>query len=372
MTVAAAVHGVVGEGFGPVQERFADLVASGAETGAGLSVWVDGEAVVQLAGGWSDVARSRRWESSTLVHTYSVSKPFAALAALTAVRDQLIGLDDPMSQVWPDYAAHGKGETTLRHVLSHTAGQPSFPPASATTDILDDAALRVLLADAAPEHPPGSTIAEHALTYGHLLDGILRAAGAGTLADRFGVVASELGIDGFFGVPDSQLQRVAELQESRPGWAEAYLASKPQHVRDALARPPGAFDTAVLNSHAWRQSCFGAINLHVTAHAVGTFYADLLRPDGRVATLLGAELHEQVLTPQAQGPDLVVGSDVSWGLGPQVDLVDGRVDEVGMGGTGGSAGWVSATEGYACAYLTRNLGDFERVDAIEAAIKQCR
>ena len=107
----------------------------------------------------------------TLVMTYSTAKPFAALAALTAVADGAIGLDQPIADVWPEYAAHGKGGTTLRHVLSHQAGMYVFPEEALSIDALDTEGLIDSLARAVPLHPPGEGAGEHALTYGHLLDG---------------------------------------------------------------------------------------------------------------------------------------------------------------------------------------------------------
>lgn len=80
------VEGFVADGFDTVRQVFQRLVDGGRETGAGLSVWRDGHEVVRLSGGWADAERSRLWRGDTLVQPYSVSKPFAALAALVAVR----------------------------------------------------------------------------------------------------------------------------------------------------------------------------------------------------------------------------------------------------------------------------------------------
>ncbi|WP_234365200.1 beta-lactamase family protein [Streptomyces sp. RTd22] len=70
--------------------------------------------------------------------------------------------------------------TTLRHVLTHRAGQPRFGPEAADLDLPDDSGLRASLAQAAPEYVPGASLGEHALTYGHLVDGILRAGAGAT------------------------------------------------------------------------------------------------------------------------------------------------------------------------------------------------
>lgn len=78
--------------------------------------------------------------------------------ALVAVRNGAPGLDQPIAKYWNAYGNRGKERTTLRHVLTHQAGQPRFPAEAAHLDLLDDAGLRESPAGAAPE--AGSSVAE--------------------------------------------------------------------------------------------------------------------------------------------------------------------------------------------------------------------
>ena len=64
-----------------------------------------------------------------------------------------------------------------------------------------------LLAAAAPVHPPGAGVAEHALTYGHLLDEVLRRATGEPLHERFARVAAAAGWDLHLRVADHDLAR---------------------------------------------------------------------------------------------------------------------------------------------------------------------
>ncbi len=59
--------------------------------------------------------------------TYSVAKPFAALTVLDVVAAGALGLDQPVAEVWPEYAAHGKQATTVRHVLSPCGRAAAVP-----------------------------------------------------------------------------------------------------------------------------------------------------------------------------------------------------------------------------------------------------
>lgn len=154
-------------GYESVRQTFVSMCEQGIETGGAVSVWADGREVVNLSGGWANRGRSQQWRSDTLVHTYSTSKPFAALAALVAGTQGALELDEPVSRYRAEHGAKGKACTTLRDILTHRAGLPGFPSGADQMDLLDDYGLRRLLAEAEPESMPGSTLAEHAVTYGH-------------------------------------------------------------------------------------------------------------------------------------------------------------------------------------------------------------
>ena len=131
----------------PAAALLDDAAATGREPGGAVCVIRDGEVVVDHVVGTRD--GSEPWTPDTLVMTYSVAKPFAALTVLDVVAAGGLGLDQPVTDVWPEYAAHGKGATTVRHVLHHSAGLPTFPDAAADLAFDDLAGLTALLADAA-------------------------------------------------------------------------------------------------------------------------------------------------------------------------------------------------------------------------------
>lgn len=359
-----SVTGFTASGYEPLRDIFERLVEDGRETGAGLSVWAGGREVVGLSGGWSDAARTRRWTGDTLVHTYSTAKPFAALTALAAVAQGELPLDGPVGDYWKEYAAHGKGDTTLRQMLVHQAGLPAFPPSAANLDLLDDDALRHSLASAQPEFTPGSGLAEHALTYGHLLDGALRAGAGGSLEQIYReIVQPKLGIDAWFGVPESELPRVADVEHALPGGPEQFVAELCPTYDRVLAVPAGALEPERLNSTGWRRAVFGSINLHASATALAGFYAYLTSPDGPVRQLLGEKLHAEYLAPQVCGLDETIGLTVNWTPG---FLRTGAF--IGLGGLGGSAAWWSFRNDHAVAYVTRRLHDHSRVAELAIAL----
>src|SRR4051812_35661010 len=106
-----------------------ELVKTGRESGAAVAVVRDGAVEVDHTAGTCDGVTP--WTSETLVMTFSVAKPLAALAFLDLVAAGATTLDQRVADVWPEYAGAGKQPTTMRHLLSHQAGLPAFPSGAA-------------------------------------------------------------------------------------------------------------------------------------------------------------------------------------------------------------------------------------------------
>jgi CubicO group peptidase (beta-lactamase class C family) len=355
------VTGYVAPGYEAVGEAFAEQACGG----SALCVLRDGVVVVDLREGWRDSARTRDWDERTLVDVYSVGKPVIALAVLLLVERGMLGLDDPVARHWPEFQT----PASVRQVLTHTAGLPTFPVPRDASAWSDWELLCGDLAAARPEWPPGTVAAEHALTYGHLLGELVRRV---TGRDPALFVAEEIAgpwrLDFGFGLDADAQERCAELEFHGADWPDRTSERGSVHER-AVANPAGARDLAVVNSAAWRTAVVPAVNLHTTAEAVARFYAGLLaggQLDGH--RLLSPALVEEMTAAHFTGLDRFIGHETTWGLGVQLES-DGTW---GMGGLGGNAGWADPARGHAIGYVTRRLGDFERVDALDTAISSVR
>jgi CubicO group peptidase (beta-lactamase class C family) len=343
-----------------LQETLEGFVEEGREPGGAVCVVRDGTVVAEAWAGTCD--GTRPWTPDTLVMGYSVAKPLAALTVLSVVAEGRIGLDQPVVDIWPEYGEAGKGSATVRHLLSHQAGQPSFPLAAADISFTAHDALVGLLARTPAEHPPGTTVAEHALTYGHLCDALVRHAAGETLAERFSRLAHRHGWDAHLCLSDQDLPRVADVVPLADTWPGSLAGDATRGP--ALARPSGLLEPSVLNSTAWRTTSFPAVSVHASARGIAAFYADVLDPDGSVTAELGPALRQEYLSEQASGHDLVLDREVTWSLGFLLDP-----GEFGMGGSGGCAGWASEAAGYAAAYMTRGLGGHDRADLLYDVIE---
>ena len=79
----------------------------------------------ELAGGLADVAAGVPCTPATRFQLCSVSKQFAAVAALLLAEDGRLALDDPVDRWLPGGPPQWSG-VTLHHLLSHTAGVPHW------------------------------------------------------------------------------------------------------------------------------------------------------------------------------------------------------------------------------------------------------
>ena len=350
------VGGTVEPGLEPVRDAFLEVLATQPGTGASPAAWHDGRWVVDLYGGWADAAHSRPWAADTLVMPYSVTKPFAAAAVLLLAERGVLDLDEPVQLWWPELRA----ATTLREVLAHRTGVVVLDAPAPEEAFYDWDLMCWLLAEQEPTWAPGTAQGESALFYGHLLGEVVRRADGRSLGRVLrDEVCGPLGLDFHVGLGDAELGRVADLT----GFDEEFRRrgeQQPELYRRAIANPPGARDQEVLNGDRWRRAEIPAVNGHGTARAVAGLYVAL--EEGR---LLGPAMRDQLLTGRGEEPDLVIGDTREWGLGVVLDP-----DGYGMGGVGGSFGWCSRQGGYAMAFLTGHIGDHDRGDRLENALRR--
>src|ERR1044072_407189 len=112
-------HGTCDPRFVRVADEFRRNFTERAERGGAVSVWCDGKQVVDLWGGWSDVAGTREWQRDTIVNFFSVSKALCAIACMRLVDRGKLDLDAAVARYWPEFASGGKGGVTVRQLLSH-------------------------------------------------------------------------------------------------------------------------------------------------------------------------------------------------------------------------------------------------------------
>jgi CubicO group peptidase (beta-lactamase class C family) len=351
-------QGFADPAFAAVRACFAEVLAGQPGAGAAFAAWCDGRLVVDLWGGWAGPGRGRPWEAGSLVQPYSVSKPFAAVCALRLAEAGRLDLDAPVRRYWPEFRA----AATVRHVLSHQAGVVLLARPAPTEAFYDWDHLCALLAAQEPCWEPGTAHGESALFYGHLVGELVRRV-EGRSVGRFlrEEICGPLGLEFAFGLSPAQQARAVDLTGLDSAFRAANAAGRPALYRRATGNPPGAQDGDVVNGAAWRAAEIPAVNGHGTARAVAGFYHALV-----TGALLSPGMRDEAVTAQSTGVDRVFGQHTSWGLGFGIDD-----DGYGMGGLGGSYGGASTAGGYTLGFVTGSVGDHDRADALENALRGC-
>lgn len=307
------VEGICSEEFAPLREMLATNLADGTDVGASVAVVRDGETVVDLWGG--EARPGEPWQRDTLVQVWSVTKTMVGLTVLVLAERGAIDLDRPVADYWPDFAAAGKGDVLVRHLLGHTSGLPGWSEQISVEQLLDLETTEAMLAAQEPWYPPGTAPAYQILDHGHLLDGLVRAAVGEPLADVFHrEVAGPLGGGFFLGVPEDRLDDCADLISPPPSEVD-YSALPPDHfLLRTLLNP--ALSTRTCNSEAWRSGAVGAAGGHGNARGIARIQSAVSHGGARGDVhLLSEATLDRIWEEQASGPDLVLSLPITYGIG---------------------------------------------------------
>ncbi|MFJ4787285.1 serine hydrolase domain-containing protein [Streptomyces sp. NPDC088794] len=361
------VHGDCDERFAAVRTAFEENFRDRDELGAAVTVTVGGEVVVDLWGGWADGARTRPWERDTLVNVWSTSKGPVALCAHILADRGLLDLDAPVAAYWPEFAAAGKENVLVRHLLSHRAGLAGLCEPHSLEQLYDWEFTTRRLAATEPWWEPGTVSGYHALTYGFLVGEVVRRV-SGLLPGAFleREVTGPLGVDFTIGLPEKEAGRAAELMHPPVASAseQAAIFSQLTPVAIAALTNPLAGATEA-NSPEWRAAEIPAANGHGTARAVATLYGVLAgRGSYGGHRVLSAEAAERVREGQGSCRDLVLGAgfehetEVALGLwlsGPNGSYGP-NPRAFGHDGFGGSCGLADPDAGVSLGYVMNRMG----------------
>ncbi len=334
-----SVQGLVHDKYAGARAAFEANLASGADIGASFCATVEGETVVDLWGGFADEARTRPWERDTIVNVYSTTKTMTALTALLIADRGELDFDAPVARYWPEFAANGKAEVKVSHLMSHSAGLSGWKEPLAKEDLYDWEKATALLAAQAPYWEPGTASGYHALTQGYLVGEVVRRITGKSLGTVFREeIAQPLGADFHIGLPASEDARVAELIPPPP--AEAGLGAGPQTPLQANMSDNPPLEVSETRTRAWRGAEIPAAGGTGNARSVAEVQAILA--NGGVAKgkrIMSEAGCRKALELQIEGPDLILGIPARFGLG--FGLAGGAVplpnpNTIYWGGYGGS------------------------------------
>jgi len=333
-----------------LQAAFEEAAGYG-EQGIQVAAFLGTDLIIDAVYGTAD-SSGRPVTSETLFPVFSFSKAIAATALHLQAERGLVDYEAPVAQYWPEFAANGKGDITVRHVLSHQSGIPQMPEGVTPELLTDWEWMTTQIAAFHPHFPPGTQSAYQSLVFGWIVGEVVcRTDPRKRSFDAFvrDELTGPLGVadDLWFGVPDEMLPRVAELssmmsRERLPGETALSLAAKP----DAVAP-----DAHVHNLRVVQQAVYPGAGAIMTARAGATVLA-MLGNGGEFngTRFLSPERIQGFLTPRPNGSELdqvlfggnrvpaPVGVGGYW-LGAGTVLDSGK-NILRHGGSGGSLGWL--------------------------------
>jgi CubicO group peptidase (beta-lactamase class C family) len=350
-----------------VRAAFEDNFSRGAECGAALSVWQDGLEVFHFEGGFADRTGRTRWTDDTAVLVWSATKGPASACVLHALAAAGISMDEPVSPVWPEFAAGGKAAITFRQVLSHQAGLAALPVQGIPA--VEHPAVASAVAAMRPAWEPGSDPGYSPRLFGSILDEICRRLSNRPLGDYWQThFAKPFGIDFGIGLPPGHDGPVADILSPRAvashGERTAFeraFSEAGSLTQAAFSTPSGNFAAAAMNRPAMRTTAFPAFGGIGTARALAKFYALAMDADGP----FGNCILQAVNRRDAQGLDRVLLLETAFAGGFMLDPLHNGLKirrtfgpeptAFGHPGAGGSLGFADPANKIAFAYVMNQM-----------------
>ena len=310
------IQGFCDERFTSVREVFEKNFEEGLEVGASFAATLNGKFIIDIWAGNADAAQTLPWEENTIVNVYSTTKVMTAICALMLVDRDLLDLDAPVADYWPEFAQNGKERILVRYLFSHSSGLSGWEEKIRIEDFYNwDKAVNLLAAQK-PWWEPGTKSGYHSSTFGNLLGELVRRITGKTLGIFFKEeVAEPLKADFHIGLPEEYDSRVGELIPPPPMDMNQIGEFDPNSIATKTFMNP-IMNPEDTKTRAWRAAELPADNGHGNARSVARITAAIAcggELDG--VRLLSIDTIEKALEEQSYGTDLVLMVPIRFGLG---------------------------------------------------------
>ena len=306
------IAGTAAPRFAAVKDAFAANFDAGEELGARFTLVEAGEVVLDLWAGHADRKLTKPFDARTLTPVFSTTKAIAALLMARLVDQGKLDYAQTVASIWPDYAQQGKGAVTVEQMLSHQDGLSGFPDPMEPSEWFDWDHICAKLAAMTPIWPPGTASGYHPITFGYLAGEVFKRIEGRTMGTALRQdLAEPFGLDLWIGLPDSEFDRVAELQRPNalPNFGHHNAATTAAFLTP-WSSPAGR------GQAEWRRMEIPSANGHCTAKALARLMGALANDgwlDGE--DILSPALIAEAARERIRGQDLVLPFEMSWGAG---------------------------------------------------------
>lgn len=373
-----------------VQSAFDANFSLGREVGAALSIWQDGEEIVNICGGFRDAGRQVPWQQDTLVLIWSATKGMASACALHALESAGLGLETLVSEIWPEFSGGGKENFTIGRVLSHSAGLGALDRMDLS--VLDHESVVRAIEEQVPFEDVVGGPGYGPRTFGFLVDEMVRRLNGGIPLGTYWRTefAEPLGLDLWIGLPAEFHHRTASILPARTtalDSQDAFLQAltKPGSLtKKAFSSPGGLLSVSAMNTPSARSASIPSMGGIGSASALAKFYAMLaLGGIWRGRRFFSEKTAAWMSARLSQGFDKILQLESSFSAGFMMDPLDeaGRKIRSLMGpslrafghpGAGGSLGFADPDNGIGFGYVMNQMEPGvlpkERAGAIVASL----
>jgi CubicO group peptidase (beta-lactamase class C family) len=350
-----------------LEPLFGDNFEQFGELGAAVSVWQEGEPIVDLYGGFCDARREKPWMPDTLVLVWSATKGIGSACLLHVLQEHQIDIHRRVAEFWPEFGQADKEKIALAQLLSHQAGLCAL---DRRVDVLDYDAVIHALEVQQPLWPPGTTHGYHARTFGFLVDELVRRIAGKTLSDYWQEnFARPLSLDFWIGLPEKENPQMATMYAAKAGKSPepkqfyADLITPGTLARKTFISPYGLHAITEMNNVSIRAQpivSFGGIG---SASSLAKFYAMLAnggKSDGQ--TFFSGTTIKWMTTTLADGIDLVFQIPTAFSAGLMKDpqnaarrMFGTSQKSFGHPGAGGSHAFADPENKIAFAYVMNQM-----------------
>lgn len=399
-----------------LQKIFEKLREAGMMIGMQVAVYKNGKQALSMAAGQMGRYNVRPVQPDSIFNSFSCTKGVSSILFAALQDEYNVNYEDLVTTYWPEYAAGGKGETTIANILSHSAGLAHALPEDLPMTRLRDGWRGVIkhLEQSPPEFKPGSKTEYHTLTFGWLVAGLIEKISGKTYQDELGLLAEKLNIrdechcgtmseDIVADVPESRIAALSssifhDLQDGpiarlikranakqkeqvkvtplESGGKNA-LENMTENAGDVQGQvdsvlkglnlpssgiskaPAYILDLNFFNHPVLRSAFVPSANGHFSARALAKLYGAVANDGVVEGTRILASGRARKM--QEKLFDIDIRGDRSWGAGLTLyDTVDGRGRKIengaiGHGGIGGSFAFAVPSEKFAMAVTLNKL-----------------
>lgn len=368
------ISGFVAPGFEAVRDAFLANFESGDEVGASFAAVHKGRSVVDLWAGHQDRDRTRVWKEDTIVNVYSTTKGMGSIALAALFDEGKLDYEARITDYWPEFGAHGKGELSVAQVLSHQAGVCGPREPIEVEDLYDWDKMCAMLAAQEPFWAPGTKSGYHAITWGYLAGEVIRRVTGKSMGAYFHEkIAGPLKADFYIGLPEAEEGRASDMLSAAPMSPEQAAKMDPKAIQAGLEMQKSELYQAALgnpqikpfthvSSRAWRAAEIPAANGTANARGIARIYGALANGgeiDG-IRVLSEGAIDESTKQEWGDEPDAVLGMPMPKARGfmlNRMGMYGPDEDAFGHSGAGGSIGFADRTAGVGIGYAMNQMAN---------------